>query len=90
MFQSEGFDFNPIMLCCKGKKDPEGVTIGFDRMVAHSLDVRKVVMEELMYTGIKLHALRRCQREKSSRRFRLKASATLRYMAVCLYSLCPR
>ena len=90
MLQSEGFDFDPIILCCKVEKKPEGVAVGVDGMVAHPLDVWEVVMEELTDTGIEFHVFRRCQREKSNRRLRLRASATLRYIVVCLYSLWPR
>ena len=32
MLQSEGFDFDPIILCCKGEKKPEGVAVGVDGM----------------------------------------------------------
>jgi hypothetical protein len=39
MLQSEGFDFDPIILCCKGEKKPEGIAVSFDGMMAHPLDV---------------------------------------------------
>jgi hypothetical protein len=65
LLQSEGFDFDPIVVCGKYQKQFKGVPISFEGMVADSLDVRKVVVEELMNGGGELHSLPFCQREKS-------------------------
>ena len=65
LLQPEGFDFDPVIVCGKDQKEFEGIPIGFEGMVADSLDVRKVVIEELMDGGGELHSLPFCQREKS-------------------------
>ena len=90
MLHSEGFYFDFIMLCGKREKQSKSVAIGLNGMMAHPFYVWEVVIKELTDTGIEFHDFRRCQREKSSRRLRLRASATLRYIVVCLYSLWPR
>jgi len=65
LLQSEGFDFDPVIVCGKDQKEFEGIAIGFKGMVTDSLDVREVVIEELMDGGGELHSLPFCQREKS-------------------------
>jgi len=65
LLQPEGFDFDPVIVCSKDQKEFEGIAIGFKGMVADSLDVRKVVIEELVDGGRELHKLPFCQREKS-------------------------
>jgi len=65
LLQPEGFDFDPIIICSKEEKELEGITVGFEGMVTHTLDVRKVVIEKLMDGGGELHSLPFCQREKS-------------------------
>ena len=79
MFEPEGFDFDAIMLCGKGKKELEGIPIGLNGIVAHSPDVKEVLIEELMDARRKLHIFfHSCQRVKSNRFLRLFALATLR------------
>lgn len=39
MFESEGFNFDAIMLCGKGEEELEGIAIGLNGIVAHSPDV---------------------------------------------------
>jgi hypothetical protein len=65
LLQPEGFDFDPVIVCGKDQKEFEGISIGFKGMVTDSLDVREVVIEELMDGGGELHSLPFCQREKS-------------------------
>ena len=65
LLQPEGFDFDPVIVCGKDQKEFEGIAIGFKGMVTDSLDVREVVIEELMDGGGELHSLPFCQREKS-------------------------
>ena len=65
LLQPEGFDFDPVIVCGKDQKELEGIPVGFEGMVAHSLDVRKVVIEELVDGGRELHSLPFCQTEKS-------------------------
>jgi hypothetical protein len=65
LLQSEGFDFDPIVVCGKDQKELEGIPVGFEGMVTDSLDVREVVVEELVDGGGELHSLPFCQREKS-------------------------
>jgi hypothetical protein len=65
LLQPEGFDFDTVVVCGKDQKEFKGITVGFEGMVAHSLDVRKVVIKELVDGGRELHSLPFCQREKS-------------------------
>jgi len=65
LLQPEGFDFDPVIVCGKDQKEFEGIAIGFKGMVTDSLDVREVVIEELMDGGGEPHSLPFCQREKS-------------------------
>jgi hypothetical protein len=65
LLQPEGFDFDAVVICGKEEKKFESVTIGFEGMVTHAPDVRKVVVEELVDGGRELHSLPFCQREKS-------------------------
>ena len=52
-------------LALKEEKELEGIPIGFESMVADSLDVREVAIEELMDDWREFHILLRCQTEKS-------------------------
>ena len=80
MFESEGFNFNAIMLCGKGEEELEGIAVGLNGIVAHSPDVKEVLIEELMDARGKFHIFfQSCQRVKSNKFFRLFALATLRY-----------
>jgi hypothetical protein len=65
LLQPEGFDFDPVIVCGENQKELEGIPIGFEGMVADSLDVREVAIEELVDGGRELHILPRCQTEKS-------------------------
>jgi hypothetical protein len=65
LLQREGFDFDPVIICGKEEKEFEGIPIGFEGMVADSLDMREVAIEELMDGGRELHIPPRCQTEKS-------------------------
>jgi hypothetical protein len=65
LLQPEGFDFDAVIICGKDQEEFKGIPVGFEGMVTHSLDVRKVVIEELMDGGRELHILPRCQTEKS-------------------------
>jgi hypothetical protein len=65
LLQSEGFDFDPVIVSSKEEKKFEGIPVGFKGMVTHAPDVRKVVVEELVDGGRELHSLPFCQREKS-------------------------
>ncbi len=65
LLQPEGFDFNPVIVCSKEEKKLEGISVGFEGMVTDPLDVREVVIEELVDGGGELHSLPFCQREKS-------------------------
>ena len=78
MFHSERFYLDAVVLCGKGEEELKGISIGFNGIVAHPLDVREVLIEELMHRGGKLHSFLSCQRAKSTRFLRLCASATLR------------
>ena len=51
LLQPKGFDFDTVIICGKDQKELEGIPIGFEGMVAHSLDVREVVIEELVDGG---------------------------------------
>ena len=51
LLQPQGFDFDAVIACGKDQKELEGIPIGFEGMVAHSLDVREVVIEELVDGG---------------------------------------
>ena len=51
MLDSEGFDLNAIMLCGKGEEELEGIAVGLNGIVAHSPDVKEVLIEELMDAG---------------------------------------
>lgn len=65
LLQPEGFDFDAVILCGKEEEEFEGIPIGFESMVADSLDMREVAIEELMDGGRELHIPPRCQTEKS-------------------------
>jgi hypothetical protein len=65
LLQPEGFDFDAVIVCGKDQKELEGIPVGFEGMVTDSLDVRKVMVEELVDGGRELHSLPFCQREKS-------------------------
>lgn len=65
LLQSKGFDFDAVVICGKDQEEFEGIPIGFEGMVTHTLDVRKVVIEKLMDGGGELHSLPFRQREKS-------------------------
>jgi len=65
LLQPEGFDFDPVIICGKEEKELEGIAVGFEGMVADSLDVGKVAIKKLMDGGRELHILPRCQTEKS-------------------------
>jgi hypothetical protein len=65
LLQPQGFDFDPIIVCSKEEKEFEGIAIGFEGVVTHSLDVREVVIEKLVDGWRELHSLPFCQREKS-------------------------
>jgi len=65
LLQRERFDFDPVIICGKEEKEFEGIPIGFEGMVADSLDMREVAIEELMDGGRELHIPPRCQTEKS-------------------------
>jgi hypothetical protein len=78
VFQPEGSDLDPVVLCSEGQKELEGIPVGFDGMGADPFDVGKILAEELMDKGVELHRIFCCQREKSTRFLRLMASATLR------------
>jgi len=40
MLHPEGSDFDAVKLCCKGEKEPEGIPISLDGMMADPLDMR--------------------------------------------------
>lgn len=82
MLQSQRFNLYVIVISGKREKELEGITVGFDGMVAHTLDVWEVMIEELMDAGRKFHSFLICQREKSTSCLRLRASMTLRYTLV--------
>jgi hypothetical protein len=65
LLQPEGFDFDAVIICGKEEKELEGIPVSFEGMVTDSLDVRKVVIEELVDGGGELHSLPFCQTEKS-------------------------
>jgi hypothetical protein len=65
LLQPQGSDFDAVIVCGKDQKELEGIPIGFEGTVTHPLDVRKVVIEELVDGGGELHSLPFCQREKS-------------------------
>ena len=65
LLQPEGFDFDAVIACGKDQKELEGISVSFEGMVTDSLDVREVLIEELMDGGGELHSLPFCQREKS-------------------------
>jgi hypothetical protein len=65
MLQPEGFYFDAIKVCGKDQEELEGIPVGLEGMVAHPLEVRQVVVEELMDGGGELHSLPCCQMEKS-------------------------
>jgi hypothetical protein len=65
LLQSKGFDFDAVVICGKEEKELEGIPIGFESMVADSLDMREVAIEELVDGGRELHIPPRCQTEKS-------------------------
>ena len=54
MFESEGFDLNTITLCAKGEEELEGIAVGLNGIVAHSPDVKEVLIEELREWGTSL------------------------------------
>jgi hypothetical protein len=65
LLQSEGFDFDPVIVCSKEEKKLEGIPVSFEGMIADSLDVREVAIEELVNGRGELHSLPFCQTEKS-------------------------
>jgi hypothetical protein len=65
LLQPEGFDFDAVVVRGEDQKELEGIPVSFEGMIADSLDVRKVAIEELMDSGGKLHGLPFCHREKS-------------------------
>jgi hypothetical protein len=65
LLQPEGFDFDAVVICGKEEKELEGIPVGFEGMVTHPPDVRKVVVEKLVDGWGELHSLPFCQREKS-------------------------
>ena len=84
VFHSEGFYLNAKMICRKGKEDLEGIPVGFDGIGTEPLDMGEVVVEEVMDALREFHLSLFCHRVKSTRFFRLMASATLRYKLVYL------
>jgi hypothetical protein len=48
VFKAKGFDLNLVIFCSEGEEDFKSMTIAIDGIVAHSLDMREVVEEELM------------------------------------------
>ena len=76
-----------VMFDRKRKKELEGIPVCLDGRRADPLDMREIMIKELMNKGIELHSFLFCQKEKSTRFLRLWASATLRYTEVYLYSL---
>jgi hypothetical protein len=65
LLQTEGFDFDAVVICGKEEKELEGIPIGFEGMLTHPFDMRKVAIEELVNGGGELHSLPFRQREKS-------------------------
>jgi hypothetical protein len=51
LLQPQGSDFDAVIVCGKDQKELEGISISFDGTVAYSLDVGKVVVEELVDGG---------------------------------------
>ena len=84
MLHSEGFYLDAKMICRKGQEDLEGIPVGLDGIGTDSLDMREVMVEEVMDALRELHLSLFCHRVKSTRFFRLMASATLRYRLVYL------
>jgi hypothetical protein len=89
MLHPERSDFDAVKLGCKGEKEPEGIPVRLNGMVADPFDMGEILIEELTDAGGQFHSFLSCQREKSTRFFRLRASVTLRYTLVYLYSLWP-
>jgi hypothetical protein len=65
LLQPEGFDFDGVIVCGKDQKELEGIAVSFEGMLTHPLDMREVVIEELMDGWGYLHSLPFCQTEKS-------------------------
>ena len=65
VLQSEGIDFDSVILCYEWKKKSEGIAIGSDGQGTHPLYVREIVIEELMDAGGELHTFHSCQMVKS-------------------------
>ena len=55
MLDSEGFDFDREVCSSKWKEKSEGIPIGFDGVICTSFNLWKVLIEELVKTGRKLH-----------------------------------
>ena len=51
LFQPEGFDFDAVVICGKEEKELENIAVGFEGVIADSLDVREVAIEELVDGG---------------------------------------
>jgi hypothetical protein len=65
LLQPQGPDFDAVIVCGENQKELEGIPVGFEGMLAHPFNVRKVVIEELVDGGGELHSLPFCQRENS-------------------------
>ena len=79
MFDPQRSHLDAIVLCGKGEEELEGIAVGLNGIMAHSPDVKEVLIKELMDARVKLHVcLHSCQRVKSNRFLRVFALATLR------------
>jgi hypothetical protein len=65
LLQSEGFDFDGVIVCGKDQKELEGIAVSFEGVLTDSFNVGQVVVKELMDGGGELHSLPFCHREKS-------------------------
>jgi hypothetical protein len=82
MLQPQRFNFNAVVLCGKWQQQFKCVPVCFDGMRAQSPDVGQVLSKEHADACGQFHSRLSCQRVKSTKCFRIKASATLKYTLV--------
>ena len=90
VFDAQRGNLNVIVVGGKGQQQPVGIAIGMDGCLPAALDVRQVFDKELIEAGRQFHGLCFWVLIKFTKLCRWLASSIFRYLAVCLYSLCPR
>ena len=90
VFDAQRGNLDVVVVGGKGQQQPVGVAIGIDGCLPAALDVGQVLDKELIEASRQFHGLWFWVLIKFTRWCRWLASSIFRYLAVCLYSLCPR